>query len=261
MSRPLMNTPAVEPPTHRLQCVLVMPAYNEEGCIQKVVEAWMTKMRAWFGQETRCIVVNDGSRDRTGELLDALAAQDPQVLVIHQKNAGHGGALLNAYRQALALNPEFVFHVDSDDQFDPDDFDALWQRRAESPFVLGYRAGRQDAFHRLVITRILHVVLTLSFGLNIRDSNVPFRLMTAGFLRQALAIIPGQVFAPNIFLSVIAARQGCDLMHLPVRHVERKTGKVSIVRWKLLKVCWRCVGEVTAFRRQLASLGRAGRSA
>jgi hypothetical protein len=76
--------------------------------------------------------------------------------------------------------------------------------------------------------------------------------MKAGFLRSVLALIPPGTFAPNIFIAVAAARADVDLLNLPVTHEDRKTGTVSIVRWKLIRVCFRCVGELLSFRRILA---------
>jgi Glycosyltransferases involved in cell wall biogenesis len=228
-----------------------MPAYNEEGCIVPVVSAWRDEFARVFGPDFRLVVVNDGSRDRTGQLLDQLATTESRLVVIHQKNSGHGGALLRAYREALSLNPEYIFHVDSDDQFKPADFLRLWSRRAESPCLLGNRSVRHDALHRLVITRILRLVLLALYGRYLPDSNIPFRLLRSDFLAHALAIIPPDTFAPNIFLAVLGARIDADLLHLPVSHEDRKTGTVSIVRWKLIRVCFRCVGELWRFQQIL----------
>jgi glycosyltransferase involved in cell wall biosynthesis len=229
-----------------------MPAYNEEECIAPVVRGWAAEFGRLFGSDFRMIVVNDGSRDRTGQILDSLAASEPRLRVIHQKNSGHGGALLRGYREAVALEPAYVFHVDSDDQFKPSDFEQLWIRRVESPCILGYRSVRHDAFHRLVITRILRLVLLLLYGRYLKDSNIPFRLLRHDFLVEALRIIPPATFAPNIFIAVLGARLDANLMSLPVSHEDRKTGTVSIVRWKLIRVCVRCVGELLGFRRILA---------
>lgn len=248
---PSAPTPRAPEPD-RLPCVLVMPAYNEEGCIAPVVRNWVAEFDRIFGHGFRLVVVNDGSSDRTGGILDELAGGEPRLQVIHQKNTGHGGALLRAYREALRHNPGHVFHVDSDDQFHPADFARLWERRSQSPCILGYRSVRHDALHRLVITRILRAVLALLYGRYIKDSNIPFRLLSVGFLRGALELIPASTFAPNIFIAVLGSRIGADLMHIPVTHEDRKTGTVSIVRWKLIRVCFRCARELLQFRRILA---------
>src|SRR6478672_4624446 len=106
-----------------------MPAYNEQDCIEAVLRAWTDEFERLFGAKYRIVVVNDGSRDRTGEILDAIAEGHKRVIVLHQANAGHGAALLNSYHYATGLDTEYVFHVDSDDQFRPSDFATLWELR------------------------------------------------------------------------------------------------------------------------------------
>ncbi|HVU24537.1 MAG TPA: glycosyltransferase family 2 protein [Opitutus sp.] len=231
-----------------MACVLVMPAYNEEGCIGTVVAAWLAEFERNFGEGFRAVVVDDGSSDRTGEILDRLAAGERRLTVVHQQNIGHGGALRRGYTEALARGADRVFQVDSDDQFSPADFPRVWARRAESPCILGHRVARQDAPARLAITRVLQGVLFAFYGRRLKDANVPYRLIEAGFLRRALGLIPPGTFAPNIFIAVIAARAGVDLLNVPVTHAGRKTGRTVLVRWRLVRVCARCVGELWAFR-------------
>ena len=108
-----------------ISCVVVMPTYNEAECIKTVILSWTLKLKSLFGASFRLLVVNDGSKDATPQYLDQLTKEIPELIVIHQKNGGHGNALLAGYRRALELKPEFVFHVDSDNQFIPDDFDTL----------------------------------------------------------------------------------------------------------------------------------------
>jgi dolichol-phosphate mannosyltransferase len=232
-----------------------MPAYNEEGCIEDVVTEWIETLRRLVATGSLpsflMIVVNDGSRDGTGALLDGLAPRFSELRVVHQPNGGHGSALFEGYSRALAENPHWVFQVDSDNQFVPEDFESLWNRRTESFFILGSRRTRHDPLHRLVITRILKLFNFLVFGTAIGDVNIPFRLVRGPYLRALLDNIPAGVFAPNIFLAVLAASDGQKLLGVPVRHLSRSTGTISIVRWRLIKACLRCVGELAEFRRTL----------
>jgi dolichol-phosphate mannosyltransferase len=94
-------------------------------------------------------------------------------------------------------------------------------------------------------------LLLLVFGTYVRDSNIPFRLIRGPFLQALLRELPVSVFAPNVFLSVLAARAGENLWSIPVRHQDRMTGTVSIVRWKLITVCFRTARELVAFRLSL----------
>ena len=179
-----------------MDLVIVMPAYNEEGCIEPVVRSWCALLEKVAPTGGKLVVVNDGSRDKTGPILDSVATSDQRLIVVHQPNGGHGVALRTAYDKALALNPKFVFHVDSDDQFVVDDFLRLWDQRNTSKFILGYREVRHDALHRLVITRILRALNLVFFGILIPDSNIPFRLIEGEYLRRLLSQIPQGVFAP-----------------------------------------------------------------
>ncbi|GAA4419674.1 hypothetical protein GCM10023187_54210 [Nibrella viscosa] len=232
---------------------IVMPAYNEQECISLVVDQWIELLDREFPTDaTRLIVVNDGSKDRTGEILDQLKERHPKLTVVHQKNGGHGNAVVNGYRQAVALESEYVFQTDSDDQFVSGDFKKLWDKRRQSPFILGYREIRHDAQARLWITRILRGSIAAIYGTYIMDSNIPFRLIRGSFLKQLLAQLPDPTpFAPNIFLAVMAKKAGYNTFDIPITHKERQTGTVSILKWKLLKVCMLSFRELAVFRLEL----------
>ncbi len=220
-----------------------MPCYNEEGCIEAVIRAWIGEA----GQRApslEVIVVDDGSRDRTGAILDRLAPELPSLRVIHQSNAGHGRAL----RAALeAARGEWIFHVDSDDQFDPRDFWKLWDLRNDYDYLCGYRVTRHDPLHRLIISRVLRLLNFAVFGVALRDANVPFKLIRRPALDRILPMIPRDVFAPSIMMS-IAGKRLFRFREIPVSHRARRTGRISIVRLRLLNACLRCAKELWAFR-------------
>lgn len=241
---------------------IVMPAYNEEGCIELVVNNWTTLLRQHFPKESVClIVVNDGSKDRTKEILDQLATENELLRVVHQPNGGHGNAVIHAYNKAVEIKAEYVFQTDSDDQFETEDFLKLWAKRTQSDFLLGYRKQRFDAPFRLFVTQILKSTLFLVYGTYIHDSNIPFRLIRGEYLRKLLQQLPTPTpFAPNIFLAVLAKKAGQNLFDIPIVHKSRQTGEVSIVKMNLLKVCWRSFKELLSFRLQLNTKVRAIRT-
>lgn len=230
-----------------------MPAYNEEECMADVVKIWSNLLDAEFaGEDTRLIVVNDGSKDSTGKILDGLTSQYPKLVVVHQANGGHGNAVVHAYRKAVEIGAEYVFQTDSDDQFIPEDVKKLWAKRTESDFILGHRQIRHDAIFRLFITRVLRYSMFFVYGTFIMDSNIPFRLIKGSFLKKLLAQLPNPVpFAPNIFLAIMAKKSGQELFNIPIVHKERATGEVSIQKMKLLKVCWQSFKELVNFRWEL----------
>lgn len=238
---------------------IVMPAYNEGEVIADVVEKWTGLLKRGFSESDNpvLIVVNDGSKDNTGETLAELAKTNPNLIAVNQPNGGHGNAVVNAYKKALEINAEYVFQTDSDDQFETEDFFKLWEKRSESDFILGYRKTRFDAPIRLIITRILKVSIFLFFGTPIEDSNIPFRLIKGSFLKKLIDNLPEPTpFAPNIFIAVMAKRAGQKLFSIPITHKDRHTGEVSIKKMKLLQVCWQSFKELMAFRRALPGIVR-----
>jgi len=232
---------------------IVMPAYNEQDCIEKVVHNWTSFLKNKFPNDnTTLIVINDGSKDNTKVLLDKLEKEVTNLTVVNQKNGGHGNAVVNGYRKALELNSQYVFQTDSDDQFISDDFDKLWNKRSQSEFILGYREVRHDAGVRLFITKFLRATISFVYGTYIMDSNIPFRLIKGTFLQKLMNQLPNpEPFAPNIFLSVMAKKSGQELFDIPITHKDRETGEVSIVKWNLWKVCIRSFKELLRFRLEL----------
>ncbi|MFI5347938.1 MAG: glycosyltransferase family 2 protein [Elusimicrobiota bacterium] len=231
---------------------VVIPAYNEAECIEAVVRSWRRKLVDVVGVgRFRIIVVDDGSLDETGEILDSLAREFPDLKPLHVPNGGYGNALRRGYEQALMRKPEFVFQTDSDEQFKPDDFERVWEKRERSSTVLGWRKARRDPLHRLAITRLLRGLVGIFFGVDLKDSHVPYRLYRARYLEKLLAAAPSSAFATNIFLAVLAAKDGQNLFFVPVDHRERRTGTISIVRWKLMKICFRSAVELLDLRLSL----------
>jgi len=204
----------------------VMPAYNEEGAIaDAVAEIRQSVLDPLPGAEL--IVVNDGSRDRTGAILDELAKQDPRVRVIHQPNGGHGRALRTGLEAARG---EYCFLLDSDRQIPLDEFAALWQAAQGRDGAFGVRWPRRDPLLRLILTRVIRLFLRAVFRARLRDANVPFKIIRRSVWRAAREFIPDDTIAPSLFLALYAAKRGLDIAERPVRHRPRSTGVVSIRR-------------------------------
>ncbi len=231
------------------QCIFVMPVYNEAELIGGVVETWVTELTKFMdAKDFKILAVNDGSKDKTPEILEELTKRHKNLIVLNKPNGGHGSAVLSGYRYAVDQNFEFVFQLDSDDQIPASEFIKLWQLRQTSPFVLGFRRHRFDAFARIIVTNILRLLILDLFYCWIYDANVPFRLIRRTYLKSLLACMPEKAFAPNIFLSVFAKRDGRDLGNVIVLHKDRAAGVNSINYKNLLRVCWRCFKELWRFR-------------
>jgi glycosyltransferase involved in cell wall biosynthesis len=132
---------------------IFFPAYNDSGTIGSLV------IRALQVAETltpdyEVIVVNDGSRDNTGEILDELTRLYPEHfrVVHHVVNRGYGGALRSGFD---AATKDLVFYTDGDAQYDPGEVTELWKALADDvDWVNGWKISRSDPLHRIVIGRI-----------------------------------------------------------------------------------------------------------
>jgi glycosyltransferase involved in cell wall biosynthesis len=205
---------------------VVIPAYDEEGAIRSVVTSWDDELRA-LQIEYEIRVYDDGSRDGTGPLLEALARERPCVVAVRQANRGHGPTILRGYREARGA---WVFQVDGDDEMPAAAFPALWQRRDEADVVLGYRVERVSPPARRLITAASRWTVRLLFGAGVRDVNTPYRLFRRDALARLLAAVPEDAFAPNVILAGLAVRWGLRVLELPVPHRGRRTGKSTIMR-------------------------------
>jgi len=232
---------------------VVMPVYNEqEGIVAAVDEVQRLVLDHVPGSEL--VVVNDGSRDGTGPLLDEAAAKDPRVRVIHQKNTGHGGAVIAALGAARG---EYVFLLDSDRQIPLDDFPKAWREIAAGrDAVFGVRRRRHDPVLRLYLTGVIRAVVRLMFGVQLYDANVPYKLLRKSIWNEARPLVPDETLAPSLFLAIIAKRRGHDIVEIDVTHKERDTGEVSIRRMKLLKFCARGLSQMLTLRRRLSRRSR-----
>ena len=222
-----------------------MPAYNEAAAIESVCREWLELAGA---RGFILIAIDDGSRDATGALLDELAREHGALRVTHQPNQGHGAAVLRGYRQAIEAGASWIFQVDSDGQFTPADFDALWAERERGPCVLGYRHRRDDPWLRKALSGVNRVLTRLLFGVRLRDPNVPYRLFGARLLAALLAHLPPRVFAPNVFLAAMAAGAGVAIREVPVNHMARRAGAGSIGARRAMALSFRCFAEMFEFR-------------
>ena len=227
---------------------VVMPAYNEQDGIHTAVAAVQTHILDKVpGAEL--LIVNDGSRDNTAAIVDAIVAADARVRALHTPNGGHGMALV---RGLAAATGEYVFLIDSDDQIPLDPFEQFWSLAHESDRgldgVFGIRRVRHDAQLRIVLTSVIRAVLMMLFSVRITDSNVPFKLVRRRVWLDAKRFIPDDTLAPSLFLALYMKRAGCDIRFVDVVHRDRVAGEVSIRRWKLVKFCARAFRQLLQFR-------------
>jgi len=200
---------------------IFFPAYNDAGTIASLaLVAHMTARTLTDDYEV--IVVEDGSPDHTGVLLDEMARAFPWLKVVHhQKNRGYGGALRSGFATATK---DLVFYTDGDAQYDPRELAKLWEAMTpETDFVNGYKIGRSDPLHRIVIGRVYHWFVKLWFGLHLRDVDCDFRLMKRGVLDKVVLTRSSGVICVELMKKV--QDHGFRIAQVPVHHFHRSYGK------------------------------------
>lgn len=216
---------------------IVIPAYNEEENIRDVIDDWYPIVEKYNGGgESRLVIINDGSKDHTYEIMCEYAKERPLFTPITKPNGGHGATVLYGYHYALEHGADYIFQTDSDGQTLPEEFGPFWEERAQHDMVIGWRNGRQDGGSRVFVTKILKLVIRLCFGVSITDANTPFRLMKAETMKKYIGLIPENFNLSNVILSVIYAKKGCDVKYLPITFRPRQGGVNSINMKRIFKI-------------------------
>ena len=227
---------------------VIMPVYNEEAAIVAAVDEVRQHVLSLI-PESELVVVDDGSRDATGRLLDDAAANDPRIKVIHQPNGGHGAALLTGLKAARG---EYLFMIDSDRQIPLDSFKSAWAEVvAGRDAVFGVRRRRYDPVLRLYLSRLIRHSVNVLFRVNLRDANAPYKLFRRGIWNEARGCLPDGTLAPSMFLAIVAKSRGYNILEIDVTHKERDTGEVTLRKFKLLKFCARGLGQLLTLIRRV----------
>ncbi len=211
------------------ELMVVMPVFNEQASVKKVVSEWFAEIGNWT-EHFIFLVINDGSSDQTGKILDRLQTQlGPRLEVLSQQNQGHGQSCLNGYRAALQRKIPFVFQIDSDGQCDPQYFFRFWRLREKCDVVYGHRVKRDDGWRRVLASIVLKVTLRLFAGVLCVDANVPYRMIRTSILEEPLRQIPKSFFLANVGLAVLIRRKnGVRHQAVPIRFRERYGGEPSV---------------------------------
>jgi dolichol-phosphate mannosyltransferase len=182
----------MNPETHihlRGFCV-VIPMYNEERGAEICVRRVCSEL-AKIQYRSTLLVVNDGSRDHTGPILDRLSDEFPRLVVVHhERNCGYGAALRTGVRYAAEADYEYALFMDSDLTNDPGDiprFVAQMEQGIDvvkaSRFVAG---GRMDGvpWRRSVFSHAGNLVASLLFRIGVRDCTNGFRAVKVPILAR-----------------------------------------------------------------------------
>lgn len=209
---------------------LIVPAYDEEDCLAalygRVLEVFGNGL-AW-----ELVVVDDGSRDRTGAVARELAEKDPRVRAhILTRNCGQTTAIRVGI--AAARGP-LVATLDADLQNDPGDLLAMLEALGENDAVVGYRTERHDDWLRRTSSRVANAIRNALTGDQVRDTGCSLKLVRTEAIR-AIPLFEGM----HRFLPTLLRYHGYRVIEHPVSHRPRLAGTskygVSNRAWRAFK--------------------------
>jgi glycosyltransferase involved in cell wall biosynthesis len=201
---------------------LVLPAHNEEANIEIVVERALEVLPT-FADDFEIVVVNDGSRDHTGELIDTLAVRDERVRPQHHPvNKGYGAALTTGFK---ATTGDVVMFMDADRQFDIADLGLLSPFVGTFDVVAGFRMQRNDPFHRRAFAETFNIVVRVLFGIHFRDIDCAFKVFRGDMLRAIELTAPGALI--NTEMQAKLRRAGATVEQVGVHHYPRVAGNAT----------------------------------
>ncbi len=205
------------------------PCYNDSATIGEVVEKALRVLRE-LTDDYEVIIVDDGSSDASGEVIDSVAAAHPEVRVVrHDRNRGYGAALRSGIKTS---SKKWVFYTDSDGQYDVEELRRLHALSGAADVINGYKVSRSDPWYRVVLGGIYNFLVRRIFRIPIRDVDCDFRLMRGDLARSLDLRSEGGSICVELVKGLEAA--GATFAEVPVHHYPRREGKSQFFRLRNL---------------------------
>ncbi|MHC1753285.1 glycosyltransferase family 2 protein [Humidesulfovibrio sp.] len=221
-----------------------VPALNEERYIGPMIEALATGLRATLPR-FEILLVDDGSTDATGSIMDDLAARHPEVRVFHNPRCLGLG---EGYRTALT-NARFATITDlpGDDSYDLMSMREFWEATRTHETVIGCRMNQRAMRSplRAVLSNLFTTCVNLLFNMDLRDIHGPVAVPVAE-VRKAPLSYAGYVYSMEMLVYLLSGKR--DIPHRPVRLKPDDRAKSRALRlqtvWSLSKVLLRLFWQV-----------------
>ena len=199
------------------QISIVVPFLDEEGSLE-ALHAKLTEVMRSIGKSYDIILVDDGSRDRSPAIADALSERDPHVGVVHfRRNFGKAAALDAGFKRARG---RVVFTMDADLQDDPTEIPNFLAKLDEGyDLVSGWKQKRRDPLGKTLPSKVFNLVVAQTSGLKLKDFNCGFKAYRAETVRDL--VLYGEL---HRYVPVLVHFRGFRVAQIPVMHHPRTTG-------------------------------------
>ncbi len=238
----------VKPPLRPLSLTITFPCYNEEANVERVTRSAVEVGRR-LADDLEVLIVNDGSRDRTGEIAERLAAEIPEVRVVHNSpNRGYGGALSRGFKEATK---NWIFYTDGDGQFDLNELETILPLLETHDVVSCYRLDRKDSLLRKLNALAWSTLVNILFHIGLRDIDCAFKIYPKPFIDAIELHSRGALIDTEMLAK--ARNFGLKIAQAGVHHYPRVAGQQTGAN---LKVILRAFKELFKLRGQIRREGR-----
>lgn len=223
------------------RALVVIPTYNERANIQRIITAVLAQ-----DERLDLLVVDDGSPDGTGEIVDSIAASNPKVHAIHRAGKlGLGTAYLTGFKWALEQNYDFVFEMDADFSHDPVHLPQFLAAIRDADLVLGsrYRKGKVTVVNwpmsRLMLSYGANLYARVVTGLPLDDCTGGFKCFRRSVLEAIdLDSVRSNGYAFQIEMSFRAWQNGFRIVEIPIVFVDRTEGESKMSKKIIREAVW-----------------------
>jgi glycosyltransferase involved in cell wall biosynthesis len=205
------------------------PAYNEEANVGNMIRQAQLILPE-LADNWEIIPVNDGSKDRTAEIINAMAKEDPKIHPVHhEKNKGYGGAVISGFKAAKC---DYIFFTDGDLQFDLREITLLIEKLDEGDLVLGFRKNRRDSAIRKLNAFMWGSLVKTLFGFQVRDVDCAFKLVKRKVMDRIELTAGGAMVSTELLAR--AHKENFRFTEVGVTHYPRVAGtqtgaKISVI--------------------------------
>lgn len=222
---------------------LFLPVYNEQEVIKQTIQD-SQKVIKKIAKKYEILVINDGSSDKTPEIVKGLIKKDKNIrMITHSPNKGYGGAIKAGLKNSKYKNVAFI---DSDGQFKFKEITAFLPHIGKYDLIIGYRIVRNDPFHRKVNALIWKIWMWLLFGLWVKDTDCGFKVIKRDVCQKITCTTESAITEAEFLIR--AKQAGYSFKEVGVHHYPRAGGKSTGAN---LKVIFRALKQSFALWYQL----------
>ena len=223
------------------RAIVIIPTYNERENITRIIPAVLSQDPA-----LEVLVVDDGSPDGTGALVDAIAAENPRVHAIHRSGKlGLGTAYVAGFRWALERDYELVFEMDADFSHNPERLPAFLEAIKSADLVLGsrYQNGQINVVNwpisRLFLSYSANIYARRVTGLRVFDATGGFKCFRRRVLESIdLGDVKSNGYAFPIEMTYRAWKKGFRIVEIPIVFVDRTEGSSKMSKKIVREAVW-----------------------